>query len=263
MRLFDRRNNRLVYLKEKATAQFWDKHWGAISLSDMFAENPHDYWLVRLTQKHLSGGRVLEGGCGIGQNVHALHHMGYEAIGVDYASRTVAKAKELSPELDIRVGDVTRLDFPDGYFDAHWSLGVIEHFWDGYGSILDEMVRTLAPGGFVFITFPSMNPLRTLKRLLGRYDPFSPVASEPEGFYQFALNPDAVVRDFAMRGLSLKERFYTSGAKGMRDEVALLKPVLQKLYGGNCKLSGRLMPVVERILAPLAGHCTCLVLSKD
>ena len=48
---------------------------------------------------------------------------------IDYAPKTVEFVNKKFPFLDIRLGDVTKLDFDDNFFDAYWSFGVIEHFY--------------------------------------------------------------------------------------------------------------------------------------
>jgi SAM-dependent methyltransferase len=77
-------------------------------------------------------GLILEGGCGIGQMVHAFKWQGYNAVGIDFARRTIKRVKVAVPELDIRFGDVRNLPFRDGEIAGYWSFGVIEHFWEGY-----------------------------------------------------------------------------------------------------------------------------------
>ena len=103
---------------------------------------------ARITARYLPpGSRVLEGGCGRANKVKALADAGFAAVGVDYAAESVELARQVYPGLDIQVGDVRMLPFPDGAFDGYWSIGVIEHFWAGYDDILREARRVLKPGG--------------------------------------------------------------------------------------------------------------------
>src|SRR5690606_4146133 len=134
----------IAFYKQKANAEFWDKHWENQKIEAMIRSTTNDGLFIPLVQKHLpKGSAVLEGGCGRGQLVHALQHQGYKAIGVDFAVQTIKKIKEVVPELDVRVGDVFALDFPDNSLDGYISVGVIEHFWEGYQTILKEMIRVL------------------------------------------------------------------------------------------------------------------------
>src|SRR6185437_2404512 len=144
--------SRLVYLDANATPEFWDARWRAegrpppVNLNDP---------VVTVTSHYLTrGSRVLEGGCGRANKVKAMSDAGFGAVGIDFAQESVSQAKVDYPGLDIRLGDVRSLDFPDGSFDGYWSIGVIEHFWMGYGDILGEAARILRPNGFLFLTAP-------------------------------------------------------------------------------------------------------------
>ena len=65
--------------------------------------------------------------------------------------------------------DVRNLNFDDGFFDGYWSLGVIEHFYEGYERIIKEVNRVIKRNGFVFLTFPSLSFLRKFKSKWGLY----------------------------------------------------------------------------------------------
>src|SRR5438270_4648330 len=60
-------------------------------------------------------GRALDLGCGTGTNVVYLTQHGWDAVGVDFAARAVAKARERARRAGVAstffVGDVTRLGF--------------------------------------------------------------------------------------------------------------------------------------------------------
>jgi SAM-dependent methyltransferase len=145
-----RRAGRLVYLDAKATPEFWDARWQAEGRA---GRSRQDEAFARITARHLPpGSRVLEGGCGRANKVKALADAGFAAVGVDYAAESVEFARQIYPGLDIRVGDVRSLPFPDGCFDGYWSIGVIEHFWTGYDDILGEARRVLKPDGRLFLT---------------------------------------------------------------------------------------------------------------
>ena len=128
--------DRLVYLDEKATPEFWDRRWQTEGTPP--AVSPRDD-VVTVTTKYLAtGSRVLEGGCGRANKVKAMTDAGFDAIGIDFAEESVKRARLDYPGLDIRQGDVRSLDFADRYFDGYWSIDVIEHFWTGYDAILAE-----------------------------------------------------------------------------------------------------------------------------
>ncbi len=160
----------LAYYREKASPEFWDRHWSEADLQGLLQGSTNDGFFAPIVERHLPlGSTILEGGCGIGQIVSALHNLAYKAIGVDIAPETVRMVKEVVPELDIRLGEVRNLELPDSSLDGYISAGVIEHFWEGHMEIAREMHRTLKVGGILFISFPYMSPLRRLKAALNSY----------------------------------------------------------------------------------------------
>jgi len=260
---YDRENNRLVYIGESTSPDFWDSHWDVENLREKIIKGKKSRFVLRTLQKYIPDkkGKILEGGCGIGEVIYCMHAHGYRAIGMDFAKKTIQRVKETIPELDVRVGDVRDLPFLDDYFVGYWSIGVIEHFWDGYYVIIKEMRRVLISGGYVFLTFPSMSPLRKLKAKIGLYEE-SKGGEEKEGFYQFVLDPDRVTRDLKASGFELIEKRAQSGLKGFKDEVRIFKPLVQELYdyqGESFWILG-FRYVLDRLLAIFAGHTIFLLL---
>lgn len=263
---FDKQNNRLIFIGEKSTSSFWDNHWEINDLKEKIRNVGKDNLVVRITKKWLSpeDGPILEGGCGTGQHCYALAKRGFKCIGVDYAQKTVAKVTEFVQEIDVRYGDVRELDFKDGYFAGYWSLGVIEHFWNGYYEIMIEMRRVLKPRAYLFLTFPYLSPLRNLKAKLGFYPLFDNNATS-DTFYQFAFDYKVVIKDLDKLGFKLMYKKAYSGIKGFKDEVAIFKNVLQKLfdYKGKSVLLRGLRYTLVRALSFFAGHTMLLVLRLE
>lgn len=253
----------LAFYREKATAEFWDKHWSAADLQTILRNLKADGLFIPAVKRYLpKESVVLESGCGTGHLVHALQYQGYKAIGIDFAPETIKNIKEAVPELDVRLGDVRALDLPDASLDGYISVGVIEHFWEGYEAIIREMYRTLKVGGFLFVSFPYMSPLRRFKVALRLY-PYKEshlLNAQQERFYQFALTAEKVQANLESLGFQLKERIPFDGIKGFKDEVALFKPYLQQVYDG--KRGQRWRPYLNRFFLPFASHCALLVMQK-
>ena len=243
---------RLIYLDEKATPEFWEQRWqmegkpGPVS--------PRDE-VVTVTAKYLPrGSRILEGGCGRANKVKAMVVAGYHAIGVDFAEDSVKQARSNYPDLDIRQGDVRSLNFPDGYFDGYWSLGVIEHFWLGYGAILAEAARVLRPNGFLFLTAPWLSPYRVRKVEKSEY-PVAEFQMEPDSFYQFALGRAEIVAQIAQYGFELVRWQGLASEVSMMEDMVAFKGAIRLLFNSRGSILKRILrKAVSNALNPYCGH---------
>jgi SAM-dependent methyltransferase len=244
--------DRLVYLDEKATPEFWDGHWKAEGAPPL--RNRHDDVVV-VSRTHLRpGSRVLEGGCGRGDKVKALSDAGFDAVGVDFAEQSVRHARRDFPGLDIRLGDVRALDIADRTFDGYWSLGVIEHFWDGYDVILAEAARVLRQDGLLFLTAPWLSPHRRRKARAGGY-PIVDFSSEPASFFQFALCRSEILAALGRHGFQLIRWRGLAADVSLREDLAGLKRPLDWLLNSRGTLAKRVFRrVALRALSPYCGH---------
>ncbi|MEX0734726.1 MAG: class I SAM-dependent methyltransferase [Steroidobacteraceae bacterium] len=244
--------DRLVYLDEKATPEFWDARWRAEGRA---GTSRQDNEIVRVTAKHLpAASRVLEGGCGRANKVKALSDSGFRAIGIDFAAESVRQARLEYPDLDIREGDVRSLPFPSEYFDGYWSIGVIEHFWTGYDAILAEAHRVLRPGRLLFLTAPWYSPYRRMKARNGGY-PRCEFESEPEAFYQFALSRHEVSAQLSKHGFDLLRWRGVAPEVSMLEDMAVLRRPIQWLLGSRGSSPKRaIRHVITSALANFCGH---------
>lgn len=253
----------LAFYREKATSEFWDKHWSLVDLQSVLRTSTNDGLFIPAVKRYLpKDSIVLEGGCGMGHIVHALRYQGYKAIGVDFAQQTIQNIKEAVPELDVRVGDVRALELSDASLDGYVSVGVIEHFWEGYEPIAREMHRTLKIGGYLFVSFPHLSLLRKIKILTRGYEigDYSTLKDRQNTFYQFALDAKIVQSEFERLGFKFVERIAYDGIKGFKDELTLFKQWLQPIYDG--KHGGRLRPYLDKAFKPFASHMALLVMQK-
>ena len=258
---FDRKRGRLLYFGRPADEGYWDEHW----LSNLRPEDVRkpDKFVVDVTRRYLpSGARVVDVGCGLARTVYGLHAAGYEAYGVDYAPRTVSLISALAPELRISVGDARRIpEFSNCFFDGVWSLGVIEHFFDGYSEIVAEMARLIRPGGYAFVTVPSMSPLRRLKARVGVYQDWG--GERADEFYQFVLQTGCVVSDFEEHGFKLIEARGRGGFKGLKDEVSVLRWPMQKMYDSKLRAIRAIRAAMDVVLSPITFHTSLFVFRKS
>lgn len=266
MKYFDKINKRLIFVSEKADSTFWDEHWTDKNLKKSILNGKNDRFVSKITQQFIQPAKnkkLLEGGCGKGQFVYSLQQKKYDSYGIDYAEKTVSKINTLVPELKISVGDVRKINFPNNYFDGYWSLGVIEHFFDGYDTITSEMERVIKPGGYLFLTFPYVSPLRKIKAFFGKYSEFNFKDFDKDLFYQFALNSKKTQKDIEVLGFTLVKKKSFDGIKGLKDEVSITKKPLQKIYDSKNILVQGFGFILSRILAPLTSHSILLIFKKN
>ena len=249
--------DRLIYFDEKATPQFWDSHWQAEGKPPAISTRDD---VVVVSGKYLArGSRILEGGCGRANKVKAMVDAGFCAIGLDFAPDAVKQARLHYPDLDIRQGDVRSLEFPDGSLDGYWSIGVIEHFWDGYASIIAEDARVLKPNGFLFLTAPWLSPYRKYKVRAGGY-PRADFSSEPDGFYQFALGRKEVSSELVRHGFRMLRWRGRMSEISMRDDMTHFQRQTRWLLGSRGSLVKRVARwVIFTALNRYCGHSFLVV----
>lgn len=252
--------DRLVYLDEPATSEFWDARWRAAGAA---APTRATGELVKVTARWLPpGSRVLEGGCGRANKVKALADAGFQAVGVDFAADSVRQARLDYPGLDIREGDVRGLPFPADSFDGYWSLGVIEHFWGGYEEILAEARRVLRPGRLLFLTAPWFSPYRRLKARRGGF-PREDFAAEPEDFYQFALGEREIAGRLAAHGFDVEKFRGINPETSMQEDMAALRRPVRWLLGSRGTFPKRVLRrVVTGSIGGFCGHSFVAIARK-
>lgn len=263
---YDTDTKRILFYGHKASAEFWDAQWEY----DRFKEHVQkraraNTRMASMTRRFLpktEGISILEGGCGDGHVVLSLTNVGYDVYGIDTASETVCALNTHFPELPITQKDVRATGFTDEQFMGYWSIGVIEHFYDGYDTVLDEMARVIAPGGYAFVSFPHMSGFRRWKARKQKYLPLVNL-KEGEAFYQYALNTKNVIVDMERRGFSLCMKRYNSRLKGLTDEISWGKSLLKRISGGGNKFWKILRKLSEYIIPSFFSHSVLLVMKKQ
>jgi SAM-dependent methyltransferase len=104
--------------------------------------------------------RVLEVGCGSGANLWMLAKEGFEVHGVDLSSAGIGLCVQMlgswGAQGNLKVGDMTKLEYPDKYFD------VIVDVFSSYcldercfSQFMNQVERLLKPAGKFFSYTPS------------------------------------------------------------------------------------------------------------
>ena len=217
-------------------------------------------WLVAETRRYLPvGSSVLEGGYGCEDKVYSLRTAGYRAIGFDTAQKTLYRALEVCPDLNIAVGDIRNLTLEDGAMDGYWSLSVFEHIHEGMQAQWEDAARVVRSGGYLFLTVLIMSPLRRLKAKLNAYPALIDIPAG--GFYQYAYSTEAIVSS-AEADVFVSVRLF-DGIKGLEDEVPALQPVPQSLYDSKSLVARVLRRFMDVALRSLSGHMGYFVFQRN
>jgi ubiquinone/menaquinone biosynthesis C-methylase UbiE len=103
-------------------------------------------------------GKLLEGGCGVGNYVVILSKLGFNVTGIEIDKERVEislkNIKKYKVNAKIVEGDIRKLPFKDNEFDYIFSHGVVEHFKDTEIA-LKEFYRVLKKDGNAMISVPA------------------------------------------------------------------------------------------------------------
>lgn len=140
--------------------QYWEAQW-------LQEPRPFGGPIARLLQANLRSPKlVLEAGCGQGEVAVGLAALGHTVIGVDLASDALRDCRRRHPGLPLVIGDVGRLPFRAGAFDAITSLGVVEHFEAGPTPVLQEHARVASDDAVLLVAVPARGWYRRWSDLL-------------------------------------------------------------------------------------------------
>lgn len=128
-------------VEQYSLSQTWvDRHWfGRIA--------------DRITRR-VSGGTVLDIGCGNGLLLRAFVARGWQAVGLDPSPW----AKDCAEGYEVRQSMLEEAAFPDNHFEAVTSTAVLEHVAQPRPYV-EEIIRILKPGGCAYFNVPNYGSL--------------------------------------------------------------------------------------------------------
>jgi SAM-dependent methyltransferase len=140
-----------------STPQSWDESYrpdAAPAPWDIGRPQPA---FVRLAERGLLAGRLLDAGCGTGEHALLATARGAQALGVDISPRAIAKAREKAAERGLpaarfEVADVLNLGQLGMTFDTIIDSGVFHVFDDKDRSqYVASLASVLPPGGYCHV----------------------------------------------------------------------------------------------------------------
>lgn len=251
-------------IRKPATITFWEHRWKKFNIKKLHNNSKGAEFYVKLTKKFVPKNKlIIEGGCGLGHIVAALKRANYKVTGFDFSKTTIKKILEVNPDLDVRFGNVKKLPLPDKSVGGYWSLGVIEHFYNGINSAIKEIDRVVEEDGFIFISFPSICPFRRIKIKFNLYK-ITETKNKPKNFYQYIFDKKTILNKFLNHGYKLVYKKNVNAVDFLKSEISNEKIKIYKKFIKTHILKKIIIRTANLIL-PHCGlyHSTLLILKKQ
>jgi glycosyltransferase involved in cell wall biosynthesis/ubiquinone/menaquinone biosynthesis C-methylase UbiE len=156
--------------------------------------------------KEFCEGKIsLDAACGVGYGSVCLAEVAKEVTGIDISSEAIAYAKSnyQRDNLRFRVMDVSRLEFPDKYFDAVCSFETIEHLKQPE-TFISEVKRVLKDNG-IFIVSTSPQGRKTIHN---PKNPYHKIEFSPADFASLLKRNFMHVEIFGQRRMQSNLHYY-------------------------------------------------------
>ncbi len=144
-------------------AQDFEAEYRRIGASDHFVSSflygrkKIDDLLYPWLEAQPQNSRVLDVGCGTGEQIRRIRERGFKVSGVEPAPRMRALAVQNNPDTKIVDGSITDIPFPDDSFDALLAIEVLRYLHrEDVLMAYREILRVLKPGGQSFITLVNL-----------------------------------------------------------------------------------------------------------
>lgn len=115
------------------------------------------------------GARVLDVGCGTGDNLRCIWREDARFFGLEYSAATTQAARRLlGDRADVQVGSATEIPFEDASVDLALCIEVLEHI-DDHEKALAEIWRVLRPGAHLILAVPFRHWFKSYLPLMGHH----------------------------------------------------------------------------------------------
>ena len=146
-----------VTYRSHGVKEYWAKRWAGIP-ADQPMQNRDAYPLKYAEMVVVdTNRRILEAGCGAGRILRYYHERGFDIVGIDYIEGAVEKLRQIDASLQVEVGDITQLRFPDRNFGVVLAFGLYHNLEHGLEQAISETRRVLTKDGLVCASFRADN----------------------------------------------------------------------------------------------------------
>ncbi len=135
--------------EEKITEEFYSKNaktWVS-KHSGRSWEQEHEVF-----HKLLPQGKIIDLGCGGGNDSFSFVENGYQYLGVDYSEQMLAEARKANPKAEFVNKNLYQLDFPENEFEGFWAACSLLHLPKiKLPAVLENIKRITKTGGVGFV----------------------------------------------------------------------------------------------------------------
>jgi len=141
---------------------FWEEEYNKTPPWEV--GHPQSAFVELFSSNELVLGKLLDIGCGTGENAIFLAQNGFSVVGIDLVPSAIEKAKRkakgLGLEIDFSVGDALHLRFLPDEFDSVIDSGLFHIFDDKRRlAYIDQIAKVLRPdGGYFMLCFSEKEP---------------------------------------------------------------------------------------------------------
>lgn len=149
----------------ETSKELWNQHWQDSMYRKISCHEKPISALFSVID--VKGKKILEIGAGTGADSIFMAKTGAESYALDYSEEALALIESNAGEEEVKINlvksDAASIPYPEGFFDAVFSLGLIEHFKDP-SPILKEQCRILKTGGIILVDVPQKYHIYTLEK---------------------------------------------------------------------------------------------------
>ena len=118
-----------------------------------------------IVEKSRIGKTVLECGCASCVDYEHFKDSGIKYTGIDITSTFIEAAEQLNPNVDVRQGNITNLEFKDESYDTVYCRNVLEHLNpDEWTEAISEMWRVARMQILMgFFIIPDIEPIKYIQ----------------------------------------------------------------------------------------------------
>jgi len=176
------------------TYSFFGAEPGAEACVGRVKQATADHYLDLLARAGITGGALLEVGCGDGDFLLQATRRNFSVEGIDYSPHSCRKAQaKVGAAARIHCGEISVLAGRSEAYDLCVACDVIEHVRQP-AAFLDSLHRLLRPGGWVFFVTPNLASLTA--RLMG------PRWLEFKAEHMYYYTPPTLRRQLAQAGFT-------------------------------------------------------------